>query len=270
MENPDELRLSVSKTKCFSQCKKQFEFSYILKLPKKDEDYHIFGKFCHKALEDFHQAYINGSTDPFNLQMGRAFKSAVVEFKDVLTKEMKKECFDLINKYLKIISKDKDNHLSIPVLAVEKTFRFNISDNVVLNGMIDRVQIDPDGVLHVGDYKTTKNKKYLKNDWFQLLTYAYIMYMEDPTLTKVRGSYILLRHDFECITTEFDLKDILSIKDKYLDYADKMNSEKEYPTTPTALCGWCPYLEHCPDGQEKAEQFNAKRNALPIYGEVKW
>ena len=90
----NDFRLSVSKTKTFLQCKKQYEFVYVHKLPRKDRDYHVFGKFCHKALEDFHNAYIkNTTTNPYNVEMGIAFKSAWQEVKHVMTKEMKTECW---------------------------------------------------------------------------------------------------------------------------------------------------------------------------------
>lgn len=260
----EDLRLSVSKTKCFLQCKKQFEFSYILKMPKKDRDYHIFGKFCHKVLEDFHNAYIKlDSTLPFNQEMGNAFKGASKEYHGKMTPEMKKECWVIIDQYLKIVSDDKKNNLSANVLSCEKAFNFNIGNNVVLNGMIDRVQLDADNVVHVCDYKTSKNKKYLKNDFFQLLTYAYVMLLDNPDLEKVRASYIMLRHDFEYITTEFSIEDIMKIKDQYIEYANQIRTEKEYAPNPTALCSYCDFLNECPEGKSKSYNQN-------IYGEVSW
>jgi RecB family exonuclease len=261
MEN--ELRLSVSKTKCFNQCKKQFEFNYILKLPKKDREYHVFGKFCHAALECFHKQYIDGCLLPYHITMADAFKVAWKEFKLKMTPEMKEECWDILNKYLALITKDKKNGLVANVIHAEKKFDFAITENLILNGAIDRIQLDADNVIHVADYKTTKHKKYLKNDWFQLLTYAYVILSEDPTLEKVRASYILLRHDFEYITTEFSKAQILEIKDKYQEYAKQIQAETEFAPNPTALCSYCDFLEHCPTGKSKS--FNQN-----IYGEVTW
>lgn len=262
MENK-ELRISVSKAKCFEQCKKQYKFSYILKLPKKDREYHILGKFCHKILEDFHNAYINGSQKSYNLIMSQAFKNAMIEYKSSITPEMKKECWQIIDQYLKIISNDKKNNLSANVIACEKKFEISIEDKIILNGMIDRVRLDDDNTIHVCDYKTTKNKKYLKEDWFQLLTYAFILVSENPDIKKVRGSYILLRHDFEYLTEEFNLSQIMEVKNKYLDYANQISLETEYPANPTALCNYCDFLNSCVEGKGKA--FNQN-----IYGEVNW
>jgi putative RecB family exonuclease len=259
----EDLRLSVSKTKTFLDCKAKYKFCYVEKLPRKEWDFHTFGKFCHGALEWFHQQYITGCLLPYNVTMNDAFKVVWAEYKDKMTPEMKKECWDILNQYLKIISKDKQDGLPANVISVEKRFDFQVAPNLVLNGAIDRIQLDADNVIHVADYKTTKHKKYLKNDFFQLLTYAYVIVSEDPTIEKVRASYILLRHDFEYLTTEFSKKEILEVKNKYQDYANQMLSEKEFAPNPTRLCDYCDYLDKCPAGKSVASNHN-------VYGEVSW
>lgn len=267
-KNPNDFRLSVSKTKTFLQCKKQYEFVYIHKLPRKDRDYHIFGKFCHKALEDFHNAYINGnSSNAYNVEMSIAFKSAWKEYKSLMTKEMKAECFQILNDYLKKLSSDDKKGISAKVTAVEDNFYFNIYENIILNGMIDRIQIDVDGMLHVADYKTSKSTKYLKDDWFQLQTYCYVLMSKDENIKKIRASYIMLRHDFEYITKEFSRDEIIPfVKDKYIKYANEMKEEKEFLPNPTVMCQFCDHLDKCDAGKEKVNGYNYSL----VYGEVKW
>jgi len=243
-DNEEILKLSVSKTKTFIDCKKKFKFAYIDKLPRKTWEHHTFGTFCHKALEDFHIEYIDGVTDPYNEVMSRAFKNAWREYGKDMTKQMKKDCWKIIDQYLRILSKEKFPN----VIACEQKFGLNIEDNIFLNGMIDRVQIDDDGIIHVCDYKTTKNKKYIKDDFFQLLTYAYVMLNEDPDLKKVRASYILLRHNFEYIVGEFTLDDILKVKDQYIEYAKQIRAETEFAPNPTFLCRYCDHLDRCQEG----------------------
>ena len=187
----------------------------------------------------------------------------IIEYKDKMTPEMKKECWTLIDKYLRMVTTEKSNGLPANVIAVEKRFEFPV-ENVILNGAIDRIQLDDDNVVHVCDYKTSKNKEYQKKDFFQLLTYAYIIASEDPTIKRVRASYIMLRHNFEYITTEFSLDQILGIKDKYLEYARQIQTEEEYSPNPTALCSYCDFLEHCPEGKSKAY------NNASVYGEVSY
>jgi len=250
------LRLSVSKVKTFQSCKLKYKYLYLDKRQRKEFDFYTFGKFCHKVLEDFHKIYINGDDPPLNKSMSVCYKNALSEFS--LTNDMKAECRIIIDKYLQQISKNKSSIKN--VLACEKNFDFHVSNNVSLNGMIDKIQIDDDDVIHLIDYKSTKNKRYLENDWFQLLTYAYTIYLEDPNLEKIRASYVLLRHDFEHITKEFNIKEVLEVKDKYLQYADEIMKEKEYKANPTSLCSFCDCYDICPSGG----------SGFSKYGEVNW
>jgi CRISPR/Cas system-associated exonuclease Cas4 (RecB family) len=259
----EALRLSVSKTKTYLSCKAKYKFGYIDKLPKKEFDYHIFGKFCHKVLEDFHNVYINGSQEPYNIVMAQAFKAALSLYKGKMTAEMKKDCWTIIDNYLRSVSSDKKNNLSANVIACEKNFEFLVGGNVILNGMIDRVQIDADNVVHVCDYKTSKSKKYLAKDFFQLLTYAYVIVSENPDIDKVRASYIMLRHNFEYITAEFSVPEIMKIEEKYADYAQQITLEKEFAPNPTILCRYCDFAEVCTEGKKMLDPSK-------IYGEVDW
>jgi len=255
------LRLSVSKVKCYDSCHKKFKYTYILKTPRKEWDFYVFGKLLHKALEEFHFAYLNGSKEPFNKTMPEAFKIAKFEQQDKLKPEMAKECFQILLQYLKIVSLNKNHLLSRPIKAVEQNFELPLNDQITLVGAIDRTQIDPDQVLHVADYKTSKNKKFLENDPFQLMTYAMVLMMQDPTLQMVRASYILLRHNFEPITWTFNRDEIMKIKDKYLDYANKIINEVEYEANPSKMCRFCDFIDQCEQGQRIIGNFN---------GEVNW
>src|SRR5271169_6155263 len=102
MMDPD-LRLSVSKVKCYDSCHKKFEYNYVLKMPRKEFEFYAFGKLLHKALEEFHLAYLNGSTVPYNKTMSAAFKVAKAEYKDKSTPEMLDECIQILGQYLKVL-----------------------------------------------------------------------------------------------------------------------------------------------------------------------
>ena len=264
----EDLRLSVSKTKCFNQCKAQYKFSYILKLPKKEMSYHTFGKFLHRVLEVFHTYYLEGCLFPYHISMTDAFKVAWTEYKDKMTPEMKKECWEIVDKYLRLITQDKKNNLPANVIACEKKFEIPLTQNIILNGVIDRVQLDDDNVLHIADYKSSKEKKYLAKDWFQLLTYGFALWRENPDITKIRASYIMLKHDFEYITQEFEVEELRAIEQKYLDYAEQILKEKEFAPTPSVLCGWCDFLEMCPEGREKVNASPTQSHK--VYGAVSW
>ena len=276
VENKDEFagehKLSVSKVKTFDSCKAKFKFSYIEKLPKKEWDFHVFGTFLHDVLETFHKLLIsekaNKAKDSWALFMKKCFHDSIEKFKEKLSVEQKKEAFSIIQTYLDLMKRDFENGILPDVIDAERDFYLIINEKVLLNGFIDRIQIDHDGVLHVADYKTTKDKKYLK-DFFQLETYAYILFLSDPDLQKIRASFICLRHDISYITKEYSRKDVEHIGQKYLDYADSIDQEKLWRPQPQFLCKYCDFVENCSAG----ENFLVKKGMLdkaPKFGIGKW
>ena len=257
-EQPLPLSLSVSKVKTFKDCKAKYRFSYIEKLPRKEWDFHIFGKFLHEILENFHKTIINGNTNRHNVIMTDVYKHALSNWKDKLTSDQKTESQDILKKYLVLLNKEGSPN----VTNVEKEFYIDVDGTVLLNGFIDRVQIDNDETLHVADYKTTKHKKYLKNDFFQLMTYAFVMCLEDENIKKVRTSYILLRHGFESIVKEFERDEVMKMEDVFLDYYKNIIDEKLYRPSPTPMCKYCDALDHCEEGRK---QFGFVK-----YGATSW
>lgn len=261
-EKTELLKLSTSKVKMFSHCAAQYKFNYIERLPKKDWEHHSFGLFLHAVLENFHMEYINGCIEPYSKTMTRIYKIVLKQYKEKLTSELKKEAYQIVEQYLQKLCTDKKAVKN--VISVEKRFNIQISDRIILTGSIDKVLRDDDNILWVQDYKTVKNKKYLKNDFLQLKTYAYALYTEDRTIKKIKASYVLLRHDFELISTEFNLEEIKDIENQYKEYADKINQEKLYRPNPGILCKYCDFLESCKQGQAFVNRNTQK------HGEVEW
>lgn len=258
-ETPGLVRLSVSKTKTFKECPAKFKFQYIQKLPRKEWAHHVFGNLLHKALELFHLEILRGSTDPFHIIMSECFKKAYEKYKGRISPPQRKEAWDILNMYLKKITVEKSKNILPDVLFVEKEFWILIDNTVLLNGFIDRVQMDPDGVMHVSDYKTTKKKKYLKNDNFQLLTYAFVMCLEDPDIQKIRTSYSLLRHGFEEMGREYTRSEVMEVEALFLAAAEKIKEEQLWRANPTPLCGFCDFLDFCEDGRDRVNYKNLNK-----------
>lgn len=264
-----DMTLSVSKAKTFDDCKAKFKFCYIDKLPRVDRDFHIFGKYLHQILENFHLYIINNPErrDDWVSVLKEASDSAYAEYSEQITGVQQKEAKDIIREYQSILEED-----GLPnVLAVEKEFYINLNNKVLLNGFIDRIQLDKDGLIHVIDYKTTKDPKYLK-DFFQLMTYCYALCLGDESLTRIRGSFVLLRHNFDYLTQEFTRDEVISVAEKFLKYAYSIEDEKLWRPNPQFLCKYCDFLESCKSGKD----FLIKKGALkaspekPCIGIRKW
>lgn len=265
-----ELTLSVSKAKTFADCAAKFKFCYIDKLPRIDRDFHIFGKFMHAILESFHKALIVDPSLKDNWQdvlNDTAWDTAYEEYSEQLTGTQYKDAKAMVKEYQELLEKT-----GLPeVTGVEDPFYILLGNRVLLNGFIDRIQLDPDGVWHVVDYKTTKDPKYLK-DVFQLLTYCYFLMLKDPSIERIRGSFILLKHKFRYLTHDFSRDEVFKVAEKFMKYAEQIEEEKLWRPNPQFLCKYCDYVESCPEGKD----FLIKRKlidvpkTIPFVGIRKW
>jgi CRISPR/Cas system-associated exonuclease Cas4 (RecB family) len=263
--------LSVSKVKTFKDCKLKYKFSYIDRLPSKDWEHTIFGKFLHKVLEDFEKAIIEGYSDSDNELMKACFNSKDNEWRDKLSKDMKIEAHKIMCDYLNNrTSLINLGELPKPI-STEKSFNILVDDFLLINGVIDLIQEDFDGVLHVADYKTTKDKRFLKKDLFQLQTYAYVMCLEYPELELIRCSYVLLRHGFEKIKVNYTREEAMSIEKYFIERTEEMKAEQVFRPTPTPLCRYCNYLENCNSGKDFIECLDNKNGKIIAkFGEMDW
>lgn len=268
-KSDSDIALSVSRCKTFDDCKAKYKFCYIDKLPRIDRDFHIFGKYLHKVLENFHQELIEKPerVGDWHTVIKEALDSAYKEFSGQMTGLQYKEAKKIVDEYIELLEEE-----GLPnVIAVEKPFYINLNRKVLLNGFIDRIQMDSDGMIHVADYKTTKDPKYLQ-DFFQLMTYCYVLCLEDENIKRIRASFILLRHNFDYITQEFSRDEVIEVAEKFLKYAYDIEDEKLWRPNPQFLCKYCDYQDHCKQGRE----YLVKRGILkpkqkkPEVGIRKW
>lgn len=262
-ENYSKLfNLSVSKIKTFEHCKTKYRFNYIERLPKKEYDFHIFGKFLHQVLELFHLAIIKGDTRKLHLIMEESFKKSYQDWAAKLTPEQKTQAYNILVNYLnKVVSSTSQ------ILAVERQFYLTIDDKLLLNGFIDRTQLDADGVVHVSDYKTSKTTKYLEKDYFQLLTYALVLCIENPDLDKIRTSYIMLKHGSETLEKTFTRDEVLQSLDKLIASGEAMQSEQLFLPSAGPLCEYCDFQANCQEGQDFMKRYKPQKSVI---GFVDW
>lgn len=238
------LKLSASSMKTFDQCPLKYYYTYIEKVPRKQWDHFDLGNLCHKALEIFHETYINDGNKKGSLGklMGYAFAEARKSFENV-DNSIVAEAKSLVEDYLKAI-----NNTGMPLVkGVETSFNFDVNDTIKLRGFLDRIDITKDGKFHIVDYKTTKNVKYLEP--FQLLIYGMWLKREYPHIEDFKASYVLLRHKSKVQTYNFNLHDIEQAEKQVLDFASKIRiSEKDnnWMPIPSPLCNWCDFKDICP------------------------
>lgn len=259
-DNPNNLPVvSYSKLTTYKNCPKNYKFVYIDKLPRLDKPYTVFGNFCHDILEDFHKAYIDKSKDDFDIVMKKAFLENKKKWELKLTKDQIMEAFNIMQIYLDKLPSTLPN-----VIAVEKEIWLPIDNELIFYGFIDRVQIDEDDIVHVIDYKTTKDPRFLK-DKTQLLLYAYALYSEDMNISKMRVSFMLLKHEMKYLSSDNVVGDLIKAKDSLLDMWGKIQLDQLFRASPIEYkCKNCDYLDKCNEGKKLIYKDKTK------IGETNW
>lgn len=241
--NIELIKLSASSMKTYDQCPRKYYFSYIERLPQQEHDHFDLGNLCHRALEIFHETYIEEGLKKGSLNklMSFAFSNAKKEeeFKEIKA-NIADEAKQLLLDYLKNVIEN-----SMPLVkGVEIPFNFKINDNILIRGFIDRLDILKDGTFRIIDYKTTKNVKYLEP--FQLLIYGLWLKEEYKDLDKFKASYILLRHGSKMKDYEFNLEDLKKVEKEIISYANKIKTENQWVPVPSGLCNYCDFKAVCP------------------------
>lgn len=247
------IKLSVSSMDTYKKCPKQYHFRYIEK-PEIEREKHAwteFGTCAHLILEYFHnEANIETPESEWPKIMKKCFVKAVKEFpytdinqlqstpdgKSRMGLEYLKE---IIQEYLNVLKKE-----GMPrVLGNEISYSFNIRNDALVRGYIDRVDIVNDTTLRVVDYKTSKSPKYLKK--FQLLVYAVALKERYPHIEKVYGDFVLLKHGCERKSFVFKDFDIEKCYDLINDNVELIETDSTWAQKPSPLCKFCDYRKLC-------------------------
>lgn len=241
-EQPKILKLSASSIKTYDQCPKKYYYQYIEKLDRKQWDHFSIGNLCHKTLELFHKIYMEeGLKKKKSLSnlMSHAFSEARKNFPN-LRGELLKDSKQMILDYLTSIKASKEMPM---VKGVETSFEFSLCDNVIIRGILDRIDILKDGTFNIVDYKTNKNPKYL--DSFQLLIYGVWLKEKYPEIESFKATFILLKHASSKREFEFNTEDLNSTRKKLIKFAEKIGNDNEWITIPNHLCNWCDFKNVC-------------------------
>jgi len=236
------LKLSASRSKTFEQCKRKYYFQYISHLPTLSWEHFDLGTYTHITLELFHRSVKEEPETPIKKLMSAASSAAyqrMILDNKTLTDELLRNAKAMLSDYLSHIARD-----GMPdVMEVEFPFTISLNDKYDLTGVIDRIDRDKDGMLHIMDYKTSKNAKYMEP--FQLNTYGLYLLEKFPEVTRFRASYIMLKLGCQPLDYEFTVEDVHKCREKLINYADRITSEERWRAKPSKLCDWCDFKEVC-------------------------
>lgn len=134
--------------------------------------------------------------------------------------------------------------------ARELQVRVDLEDGPQLRGVIDRVDVAPNGWVRVVDYKTGRSPRagYESSALFQMRFYAYVVWKTRGVLPKrlqleYLGDGVVVSHEpteAEMLTLEQRVRSI------WAGIEDTARSGT-WPTRRSRLCDWCSFRELCPE-----------------------
>jgi putative RecB family exonuclease len=246
---------SHSRLSTFENCRKKFEFRYLLDLPEDGEGIEAFvGKRVHEVLERLYEFVGRGQTprlerviDRYNANFDAQYDPERIRIvKSGLDKAFYRalgvRC--LSNFYRRHYPFDADE-----TLGLEQRVRFDLdpAGEYAMQGIVDRIVRARDGAIEIQDYKTgswVPNQSKLDEDR-QLALYQIGVAAEYGSGEPIRLVWHYLAKDRICSSTRTP-EELETLKTDVIALIDEIRGTQEFPAKKNALCDWCGYKSLCP------------------------
>lgn len=142
------LKVSVSSLDTYESCPRKYKFQQIDKLPRKTWEHLDVGNYVHEVLEHFHkQLNADASQQPEEL-LKQLAKNTWNKFSSKISAEGMEKSKGLLKSYLAYVSSEGWPD----VLATEDRFSIQINSDLLIRGVVDRIDRTPTG-YRILDYK---------------------------------------------------------------------------------------------------------------------
>jgi putative RecB family exonuclease len=233
-------RLSPFSISIYEQCPRRYKYHYVDKLIReyrKPWPWLTMGNNVHATLTDFFSVIPVGrrTIETIENLLRQKWSRNREGFTDSEEeREYGERALGMLRRFV------ETEKVDVQPLMVERFHEAPVSENLIINGRIDRIDRLDDGSLHIIDYKTGREEE---SDTFQLLLYHLII---SRTLTwpVSKVSYLHLE-DRVWQTVEIKERDVEELRLRVLSIANKIEGETEYSMVNGPLCRYCDFMEIC-------------------------
>jgi putative RecB family exonuclease len=257
-------RLSPSGAGTFEQCPRRWRMRYVERLPDPPGEAALAGSFAHRVLELLMQRDPHERTVAIAKAIARAEWPSVeadhdfraLGFDEAGSKHFRWKAWQAIEGLWAL-----EDPKAVDVRATEHDVEADLG-GVPFRGIVDRLDDEGDGLV-VTDYKSGKapSARFRRGRLDQVLLYAAAVEQATGEMpVHARLLYLGQRPVGIKVTRE----EIDSVVDKLAGTWAAINTacdtDKFEPRT-GPLCGWCPYVDRCPEGTKEVAKRQAKKDA---------
>jgi len=268
-------RLSPSGAGTFEQCPRRWRLRYVERLPDPPGEAALAGSFAHRVLELLMQRDPHERTVEIAKAIARAEWPGVeadpdfraLGFDETGSKHFRWKAWQAIEGLWAL-----EDPKAVDVRATEHDVEADLG-GVPFRGIVDRLDEEGDGLV-VTDYKSGKapSARFRRGRLDQVLLYAAAVEQATGEMpVHARLLYLGQRPVGIKVTRE----EIHSVVDKLTGTWAAINTAcdtDEFEPRTGPLCGWCPYVDRCPEGTKEVAKRQAKKDAdaAAIRGGNEW
>ncbi|WP_228373504.1 RecB family exonuclease [Demequina gelatinilytica] len=266
--------LSPSRAGDFQQCPLMFRYRVVDRLPEPPSAAATLGTLVHAVLEKLYDLPAPERTvEAAHARLEPQWRAMVA--KDPALAELHadpaaEEAWLTDGRQRLATYFELENPQRLEPAAREEFIELQLEDGPLLRGIVDRVDIAPDGAIRIVDYKTgkTPDPRYgAKKERFQMRFYALVierLRQRRPALLQLLflkdGGRLEIRPTGDDIAQiEFEIREIWG-------EITAAAAAGRFRTRRSKLCGWCSFQDRCPEfgGAERPLDPDAVERALGV------
>ena len=252
MPVPVPRSLSPSKVGAFTTCPLAFRFSAIDRMPEPATRHTVLGTLVHRALEGLfwhHPAGQRSRAAACN-ELARSWatvaddpETTALRLDSSEVDELLTEATGLLDRYFTLEQPD-----AVRDIGTEIVLEADVGD-VRLRGIVDRLDIEPDGSLTVVDYKTGRVPAPASEQARLGGVQIYALLCQQVLgrrPSRVRLLYLRGPVSIEAVPTDQGLSGVQRRTAALWTAISRACQTEDFRPRPSPLCGWCHFRPMCP------------------------
>lgn len=248
------VHLSPSSASAFEGCQRRWKFKYIDGQREKSGQAALVGTFAHHVLEALCLLPSSERTQEQAKQVAKDVWTTFEEDDDYQSLKLDEASSRAFRwqSWIAIAGLwDLEDPATVDVVSTEQKIRTELND-VPFVGVIDRVDRVA-GKLVVSDYKSgaLPGTRWRGDKIQQVMLYAAALFSSTGELPDRSRLLYLGQRILDVRVTERRVEGAVGELAGIWESISSACATDEFEPNPTVLCGWCPFINQCPEGREE-------------------